>query len=408
MKHYINKCSLLVIAVILLGVTLWSCSRSEFLLTKTLPAEKSVSASTKNNVVVYGASGSNSLATLNELMPDPLAAIRFPSFTSNALGTRGTVAELRRLALMGSLLEAKIAAAQSDDPVLWINSLYMGIECMMPHFNRRHTAAKTSDDDPIKARIDKVAENWTAYRSYTSAAVEQKITQRVSQSLDQLNDSSRAKKYTEEDYTLFLQTLATVSSQDRAAFEEIQARMYRACEKGTTEVFGLLFRENRQRWVERGALGALIFDEGSGWTSARSLGELSERDYELVARAIAERSPDGLARLYLSSSAPLGDSRPEDAPQDWYMGGFVMPEMTRKLVLCELGLSDCSGGSSFHADACGMHGGCHQSDLASLIRYVLARDGLPPDLIDRNVARVLDAIRRGDLNALGIRKKPKP
>jgi hypothetical protein len=129
--------------------------------------------------------------------------------------------------------------------------------------------------------------------------------------------------------------------------------------------------------------------------------------YELVARAITERSPDGLARLYLSTSAPIGNLWRDDTPHDSLTWTVVAPEMMRKLVLCELGLGDCSGGSSFHVDACGMYGGCHQPDLAALIRYVLARDGLAPDLIDRNVSRVLDAIRRGNLDALGIRRKPK-
>jgi hypothetical protein len=404
MKYRINRYFLFAFALIWLGATLYSCNQTDFSSARASAAEKSTPASNQTTPVALTTSSAG-LGALNELLPDPLAAMRLSNLTSNIVATRGAIAELRRLAQMGSLLEAKIAAAQSDDPVIWINSLYMGMECFMPHFNRRDNAAKTIDDDPIKARINKIVENWMPYRVYPSAPVEREMAKRDRAVFESDPEKSRTRKYTEEDYDLFIQTMAPVTDQDRAAFEVTRERMYQQCERGSTEAFGLLFRENRQRWVDRGALGALIFDERSGWTSARSLRDLSERDYELVACAVAERSPDGLARLYLSPSAPIGDSWREDAPPDWYMGALVIPEMTRKLVLCELGLGDCSGGSSFHVDACGMHGGCHQPDLASLIRYVLARDGLAPGLVDRNVARVLDAIRRGDLDALGIRRK---
>jgi hypothetical protein len=358
-------------------------------------------------MIAKTAEGSASLSTLNPLLPDPLAALRLPNLTTNALATRGSVAELRRLAQMGSLLEAKIAAAQSDDPVVWINSLYMGLECIMPYFRRSESAATASDDDPIKARINRIIAGWMPYRIRTTPATQEKMEQRNREFSESSNEQARAKKYTEADYELFLQTLAPVSHEERAAFDQIRGRMLQQCTSSSSEVFRLLFRENRQRWVDRGALGALIFDEKSGWTSARSLGALSERDYELVARAIIERSPDGLARLYLSPSAPIGNAWVEDAPEDWFLGGLIVPEMTRKLVLCELGLGDCNGGSAFHVDTCGMYGGCHQPDFASLVRYVLERDGIAPDLVDRQVARVLDAIRRGDLEALGIRRKPK-
>jgi hypothetical protein len=52
-------------------------------------------------------------------------------------------------------------------------------------------------------------------------------------------------------------------------------------------------------------------------------------------------------------------------------------------------------------------GGCDQPDLASLWRSVLSRDGLNEDLLNQAAARLLHAIRVGDLEALGIRRAKK-
>jgi hypothetical protein len=402
LNNLFNKYIICAIASVSLGVALWSCHSSDVPPAKRMEKHAPASAST-HTATEPPVNRNAPITPLNEMLPDPLAAIRLPNFSVHTLATRGSVAELRRLSKMHSLRDAKIAAAQSDDPVVWINSLYMGLECIMPHFSRDAQSVKSGEDDPIKARIDRIVANWMPYRVHIPLSLERSA---ALHDLPSNPTTARQPKYTELDFEQFMQAMATVSQADRAAFDLIRARMHEAC-GASEEVFGLLFRENRQRWVDRGVLGALIFDEKSGWTSGRRLDDLSDRDYELVARAIAERSPDGLARLYLSTSAPIGNFLREDAPQDSLIWGLAAPEMTRKLVLCELGLADCSGGSSFHVGACGMHGGCHEPDLAALIRYVLARDGLAPDLIDRNVARVLDAIRRGDLHALGIRRKPK-
>ncbi|MGL4230705.1 MAG: hypothetical protein ACRCWJ_04990 [Casimicrobium sp.] len=395
---------LLVVALFIFGIALWSRLSQSSNIGASLPVQApSANVTAKASSTVLGANVGNA-----SVLPDLLSAARLPNLLPNMLATRGTAAEMRHLRRSMSLGDAKLAAAQSDDPVLWINSLYMGLECMMPHFYRREPTEKKDEDDPIKARINKIVEDWMPYRVYLPTALQEHISRRTNELHGQDGKPSRATTYTEEDFALFLQMRAFVSEEDRAAFDLARARMHRECEHNMSEGFGRALRENRQRWLERGALGALIFDEKSGWTSSRTLSALSERDYELVARAITERSPDGLARLYLSPGAPIGKPLLGDNPGDWSFDAVVIPEMTRKLVLCELGLSDCSGGSSFHVDACGMHGGCHQADLASLIRYVLARDDLPPDLVDRNVARVIDAIHRGDLEALGIRRKSVP
>jgi hypothetical protein len=67
-------------------------------------------------------------------LPDPLAFVRLPNLVPNLLATRGSVAEMQPLTQSMSLADAKLAAAQSDDPVLWVNSIHMGSECLNSKF----------------------------------------------------------------------------------------------------------------------------------------------------------------------------------------------------------------------------------------------------------------------------------
>jgi hypothetical protein len=272
LNNLFNKYIICAIASVSLGVALWSCHSSDVPPAKRMEKHAPASAST-HTATEPPVNRNAPITPLNEMLPDPLAAIRLPNFSVHTLATRGSVAELRRLSKMHSLRDAKIAAAQSDDPVVWINSLYMGLECIMPHFSRDAQSVKSGEDDPIKARIDRIVANWMPYRVHTPLSVEQKISERSTALHDLPSNPTTARqpKYTELDFEQFMQAMASVSQTDRAAFKIIQTRMREACGDGSSEAFGLLFRENRQRWVDRGALGALIFDGKSGWTSGRRL-----------------------------------------------------------------------------------------------------------------------------------------
>jgi hypothetical protein len=125
-------------------------------------------------------------------------------------------------------------------------------------------------------------------------------------------------------------------------------------------------------------LGVQIENTLRGWTSDSRWSELAEDDFKLVKRVIGERSPDGLAML-LRPSSGIGNIDLTGHEQEVVLG-ITASKWVSQLTACELGLALCDTSNYVFRNACADFGGCHQPDLASLIRYVLGRDGAPPIL----------------------------
>ncbi len=400
MKYGINKYFIYAVLAVSLGVAVWGYFH------ETPQPEPA-----KNNAVAINKSGNTSLTPLNELLPDPLAAMRLPSVSANALATRGTVAELRRLAQMRSLLDAKIAAAQSDDPVVWVNSFLMGMECWNQKFTSTeavNTSVTYSGIKPDLARMMALMATWPPTRVMPPLEIREKHLRHVKEQMDRFQTGAEPPELTVDEVEQDHRTmLAPTLPEEDASFEKLKANLAVDCAKSTlNSEFGKAYRATQDRFAEKGMLGALIGQSRTGRVGGDGWEALSDANYELAARAVRERSPDGLAAMLLTISPPVGNITDLD-DEFAVIAAIAAPMWIGQLSSCELAVSDCNPSSYAFREACANLGGCHQPDLASLIRYVLARDGLAPDLIDKNVARVLDAIRRGDLDALGIRRKTK-
>lgn len=84
---------------------------------------------------------------------------------------------------------------------------------------------------------------------------------------------------------------------------------------------------------------------------------------------------------------------------------FSASAMVAASTACELGVNDCSASSPRFKELCVSFGGCHLESVGAQVRFALARDGLDPQWLDREASRVVRAIREGNLDALGIRRK---
>lgn len=72
-----------------------------------------------------------------------------------------------------------------------------------------------------------------------------------------------------------------------------------------------------------------------------------------------------------------------------------------QLALCQLG-AECGGDSIWAAQMCFRFGACAGGDLAGSLRAALTRDGVAPDLLDKQAAIFMAAIVSGDPTRLGI------
>ncbi len=196
---------------------------------------------------------------------------------------------------------------------------------------------------------------------------------------------------------------------DAAARQQILSETRQACAAFNSEEFFRSYRAARLRWASQGATGALLQNGQAGWTSKR-MKELTDHDFELVERIVRERQPDGLARLLGESNAwdlHLA-SETEQLQASAQLAAMAAGSVVAALASCQLGVEDCSSDSPRFRVLCTSYGGCHQPDIASMARYILARDNLDPELWERETQRVVTAIYTGDLAALNIRRKTPP
>ncbi len=318
---------------------------------------------------------------------DPLAKTSLSGRSSLAAVSNSSVTRLREHQRAPSLVDGAIAAAKSDDPVVWVHSLHL----MLPCWNDR----LVGDPVPYSESSGRVATSSEMFstappiRIVPPKVVREEISQNATSDFETAGLDVRLRP------------------DESAHLEALRGVVKAQCPPGSAlgDEFLRAYREARLNWVARGAPGALIYNEQAGWTSGRSLDALTNTDYDLVASVIRERIPDGLARLYHALSGPLGDvdwtGVPPDA-RDIFSAAAALS--LPQLVACELGVTDCSRDSRQFLENCALFGGCHEHDLSSLMRYVLARDGIDSRVLDREARRVVTAIYANDLEALGIRR----
>ena len=95
------------------------------------------------------------------------------------------------------------------------------------------------------------------------------------------------------------------------------------------------------------------------------------KDFELVARIIRERQPDGLARLFSQSNAFSSLNLGSDADKfecSAMSAAFSASGMVAALTDCELGVNDCSASSPRFKELCVSFAGCHLESVGARVR----------------------------------------
>jgi hypothetical protein len=417
----VNKLRLALFAPIQLALSafIWFHAQST-----TAPAKKTEIVQHKSSQTSTtprpSAHASSSVTTLDPLANlDPFATLalnRDPlAFARNA----NSIQTLRELQRGKTLAEAQAAAAMSDDPVVHVNSLHMMFPCIWepvqlatktPHqyLQQLSSDSKTGLPKPLdEAELQFVALRASGgpQRLHYSAPLRERL-QKLSEEATQRHASEETtRRDIPAEMRVWAETRASLSLTEAAAFATVRDHLVSACdEKLIGSDFGAVYRAQREKLAGNGVLSALIFNESAGWASRRTLSELTERDFALVERAFREQHPDVFALLLLrghvfSSTELITFS--EEAQVAKMVVGYEIP----KLAACALNVADCSPSGFIFQEACLNFGGCDQPDAFALWRYVLARDGLDPSVIDRVVADLVAKIRAGDLEALRIRRK---
>jgi hypothetical protein len=299
------------------------------------------------------------------------------------------------------------SAALSEDPAVWVQSLRLMFLCSDMRFTSFQMTAeqlRSPGDDDTTAQKSKRMMDEMRDMPASSLAPPKALRGIVAEYFQAWFANKETKMDPALEEKMNATGFAPMSPADMLARDTTIKDTRDGC-KDSSPGFDA-YRAASERWVTKGALGALIGNRKAGWTS-ESLKELSDVDYTLVERAIVEHQPDGIAKILggpnswqldlLQMDKELGNSA--------LMLGFVGNRIVGDLSLCQMGIADCGPNSPAFKEMCASVGGCHQSDLASLARYVLARDEIDATLIDQNVARVVAAIYARDLAAIGIRKK---
>lgn len=127
--------------------------------------------------------------------------------------------------------------------------------------------------------------------------------------------------------------------------------------------------------------------------------------FELIAKALDEKDTGTLLLLgeqlrpglekALEGTAAQADVR---QPTN-FAGSFGM--VAWQLALCQLG-AECGSDSIWAAQMCFRFGACAGDDLAGSLRAALIRDGVAPDVLDKQASAFLTAIVGGDPTRLGI------
>lgn len=336
---------------------------------------------------------------LANLMPDVFAS---PEEKVRALGT------------VADPFAAQMQAVRSGDPLLLTHAIYVTLHCsdLPVQFHGksvRESLSQTSFDPKTGKQIPPDEELIAMYETMLSAApVRVRIPSDLVADVKRIEESwslgdppdyvRRIEIHKKLAATLTPAQRATRSATIERSRDECRGRLL------GNEEFGKEYRAALDRLAANGVVSALLFNRRAGWESD-GLDKLTDHDYALVQRAVAEAQPDGIARLLIGGTVAVGRMDGSWASDESLGGALLLQFSLGPLTACALGVSDCGPDSSRFRSACASYGGCDQPDLASLLRHVFERDGLDPAVIDAEINRVVDAYQRRDLDALGVRRK---
>ena len=335
---------------------------------------------------------------LSNLLPDPFAS---------------PAKKMQQLAALRDPFAAQLQAVRSGDPLLVAHAIYMNMHCMdMPvqlygktvrevlteSSRDSKTGKKTPPDEGLIA-MHEAMQSAGPLRIRPPRELVAEIA-RLTETWPSADPPDYARQA-----ELVKKMAAPFSLAQRASWAAVIEQSASECRGRLFGAdFGAEYRAALDRLVANGAVSAQLFNRRAGWES-KSLGELNDRDYELVQRAITEWQPDGIARLLVGGPAAVGRLDETGLADADFNGVLMLDFLIGPLAACALGVSDCGPDSTRFRTLCHLQGGCDQPDTAALLRHVFERDGLDPTIVDREINRVVDAFRRRDLDALGIRRK---
>ena len=321
--------------------------------------------------------------------------------------------KLRALSSMTDPFEAQLLAVRSGDPLLVVAAVHLTMHCMesvvtLSGRNVREMMAENSRDPKTGAKVPPnemiialtEAQLTGPRRVYPPADIRPEISALIRDSLPAQEATYRRQR------ELMGKLAAPLAPLEKAAYDRQIQQSSDECRGRTySTAFGAEYRAALDRLVANGVVSAMLFNRNAGWQSD-SITSLNDRDHALVERAMNEFQPDGVAQLLSARGNALGQLDYTRIPDDATEGAFMLEFHRGALAACDLGVGDCGPSNWRFRVACMNYGGCDQPDLAALLRSLFARDGLDPNLIDREVGRVVAAYRARDLDALGIRRKP--
>jgi hypothetical protein len=326
---------------------------------------------------------------------------------ASSLHDESSAKQLSRLYSERDVAAAARAAANAADPAVWVQSLRLMFLCSDMRFTSLQMTAEQfrgPGDDDAKAQQSKRMMDEMRDMPAMNLAPPKPLRGMVAAYFQAFLANKETKIDPALEEKLNATGFAAMSPDDTLARDTLIKNTREGCKDHRFDYE--TYRAASVRWVAKGALGALIGNRQAGWTSG-SLKELGDADYALVERAIVERQPDGVARILGGTNTWQLDLMHVDKElgNSAIALGFVGNKLVADLSLCQMGIADCGSNSPAFKEMCASIGGCHQPDLASLVRYALARDEIDATLIDQNVGRVVAAIYARDLAAIGIRKK---
>jgi hypothetical protein len=391
------------------GAVITAAAISAFLLRgpSTNGASAQVAAKLERTQKTYRQAGSGIAHGALPPLAHPLANLLPDVFAS-------PIEKLRGLTAIGDPFAAQLRAARSGDPLLLVHAINLTLHCAdlpVQFYGKsvRQSMTEISVDPKTGKAIPPDEGMIVLYEAMLSSA-----PSRVRMPPDIVADVKRVQETwslgNPPDYARRIEIQkklsAALTDTQRASYSATIERSAAECRGRLLfgEEFGKEYRAALDRLVANGVASAQLFNRRAGWAS-EGLDKLTDHDYALVERAVAESQPDGLARLLVGGTAAVGKMDESWADEEALGGGLALYFNLGPLTACALGVSDCGPDSAGFRSACAMLGGCDQPDLASLLRHVFERDGLDPAVIDREINRVVDAYRRRDLDALGIRRK---
>ncbi len=353
---------------------------------------------------------------------DPVARFR-PSAMFSVTAT-STEFRLRELHSSRRLVAAAIEAANSDDPVLWANAARMTLPCnyeqafmrgkdihalYLEGFAKANPGKSLTPEQLDQIDKDVARQQKRVYAPpgylYPPEPMRSNVNAVVAKVAADFDAALSARDENAEG-ELFSALRLKMSRIEQTSSDAVRDAIAVQCPgMGFSDELSKALRAARERGRVRGDLGVQLLD-ARGKSKDWSLNALDEKDYVLLKRIVDERSPSGLAQLLIGPAGSGLDTRdqtglPADAHGPLAMAGYWVPQ----LVACEFGLADCSADSPWFKTTCMENGGCQASDFASMLRYIMQRDGLDPTYFDRQAQRVRDAVDAGNLDALGIRRQ---